>query len=252
MLTVFLIATIIQPVLPGNVATLLNVPFNLTHHFGFDGPWQTIPVLVSDPPQLVNLYPGGTYATCIPSINVRNVYGNYTSEDFFTEAGIFDLELADPAGASSSQNFFIAGPSDGGTIGAVGGGFNGKQAAGLAGQGLIVTDSLSWGNGIPTVPDVSISALYNATYTLPNGVRYPLDVGFLSLGASNDQFFGSFVGNMVPLNLSATGNIPSNTWGLHIGSVYPYVPASLVLEDMIKTEFSEMSAGGQLKMNYST
>src|SRR4051812_7123003 len=35
---------------------------------------------------------------------------------------------------------------------------------------------------------------------------------------------------MVPLNLSAEGFIPSNTWGLHLGSDHPYVPASIILE----------------------
>jgi len=229
MFTLVLLAAILKPASRDNVAALLNVPFNLTHHFGYDGPWQTIPVLVSDPPQLVNLYPGGTYATCIPSINVRNIYGNYSSDDFPPDAGIFNLALADPTASSSSQNFYIAGPNEGGTIGSIDGGLNGMRAAGLAGEGLIITDSLSLGDGIHPVRDVSISAVYNATYTLPNGVHYPLDVGFLSLGASNNQFLGPFTANMVPLNLSAEGFIPSNTWGLHIGSVYPYVPASLVL-----------------------
>ncbi|OQV00627.1 hypothetical protein CLAIMM_06100 [Cladophialophora immunda] len=225
-LTILFAAATVQA---GNVATPLNVPFNLTHYFGYDGPWHAIPVLVSDPQQLVNLYPGGTYATCIPSINVRNYGLNYTSDNFPNEAGIFDLALAEPWVYGSSQNYAISGPGEGGTVAAVDGSLNGGRPSGLAGEGLIVSDSLSWGDGIPTVLNASISAVFNASYTLPNGIKYPLDVGFLSLGASNNQFFGPYVANMVPLNLSATGVVPSNTWGMHIGSVYPNVPGSLIL-----------------------
>jgi hypothetical protein len=109
----------------------------------------------------------------------------------------------------------------------VDGGANGGPPSGVYGQGQIVTDQLTL--EACTVSNVSISAVYNASHYLPDGRSIPLDVGILSLGASNNQFFGLFIANMVPLNLSATGIIPSNTWGLHIGSVYPYIPGSLVL-----------------------
>lgn len=229
-LLLFILSTLsLSPVYAQNVASLFSIPFNLTHHFGYDGPWQAIPVLVSQPQQIINLYPGGTYDTCIPSINVANVVGSYPSIDYPTTAGLYDLSLAQPSIQGSSENYLIFGPSEGGTLGAIDGSLNGKNAAGLQGVGMIVTDAISWGDQVPGVNNVSISAMYNTTYTLPNGTSYPLDVGFLSLGASNNQFFDPFVGNMVPLELSATGVIPSNAWGLHIGSVHPYVPASLVL-----------------------
>ncbi|KAJ9615311.1 hypothetical protein H2200_001386 [Cladophialophora chaetospira] len=233
-LTVLYVAIYTRVAQADNVAAPINVPFNLTHFFGYDGPWQAIPVLVSDPQQLIHLYPGGTYATCIPSVNVGNYESNYTSENFPTKAGIFDLALAQPALHGSSQNYYIVGPANGGTIGPVDGSLNGGRPSNLTGEGLMISDSLSWG-GIPTVSNVSISAIYNATYTLHNGTTYPLDVGFVSLGASNNQFFGDsdgtilYTANMVPLNLSATGKIPSNAWGMHIGSVYPIVKPSLIL-----------------------
>jgi hypothetical protein len=140
-----------------------------------------------------------------------------------------------PEDDESSENWDFGGPNNGGTVGAVDGSWNGGRAAGLAGQGQIVTDTISWGSGMPSVENVSIFAVYNATYTLPNHTTYPLDVGFLSLGASNNQYFSlgdsgeDIVGRMVPLELSATGFVPSNTWSMHIGSVEPEIPRSLVL-----------------------
>jgi hypothetical protein len=211
-----------------NAAAPVALPFNDTHFFGFDGPWQAVPVLVSWPnQQLLNLYPGGTFLSVFPAKNVANYQQTFKGQDFSTAAGLYDASLPDPASAGSSENFAFAGQENGGVRAAIDGAWGGAQPLSLKGTGLLITDNVYHGN-FGWVNNASIAAVYEAKYDLPDGRQIPLDVGFLSLGAQNNQVFDNFVGRMIPLDLSANSVTESNTWGLHVGSVRHKIPGSLV------------------------
>jgi hypothetical protein len=210
-----------------NAAAPVSVPFNDTHFFGYDGPWQAVPVLVSWPDQqLLNLYPGGAFLSAFPANNVANYQQTFKGQDFSAAAGVYDASLPDPASAGSSENFAFAGQENGGVRAAIDGSWGGAEPSSLKGTGVLITDSV---HGIfGWVNNASIAAVYEANYDLPDGRKIPLDVGFLSLGAQNNQMFDKFVGRMIPLDLSAQSVTESNTWGLHVGSVRYKIPGSLV------------------------
>jgi hypothetical protein len=125
------------------------------------------------------------------------------------------------------REFAFASQEDGGVDAAIDGGWEGGEASGLKGSGLLITDNVFHKN-FGWVNNVSLAAVYDANYDLPDGRQIPLDIGFLSLGAQNNQVFDAFVGRMISLELSANGVSDSNTWGLHIGSVSFKIPGSLV------------------------
>jgi hypothetical protein len=211
-----------------NIAASVVLPFSDTHFFGYDGPWQAVPVLVSSPyQQLVNLYPSGTFLSILLSKNVANELHNIPGQSFESVSGVYDASLPYPAFAGSSENFAFASQEDGGVDAAIDGGWEGGEASGLKCSGLLITDNVFHKN-FGWVNNVSLAAVYDANCDLPDGRQIPLDVGFLSLGAQNNQVFDAFVGRMISLELSANGVSDSNTWGLHIGSVSFKIPGSLV------------------------
>jgi hypothetical protein len=211
-----------------NVPVPVVLPFNDTHFFGYDGPWQAVPVLLSWPDQqLVNLYPGGTFLSALLSNNVANYEQDYTGQRFTSASGVYDASLPKPAAAGSSENFAFAGPDNSGVNAVIDGGWNGGEPSKLKGAGLLITDNVFHRN-FGWVNNFSFAAVYDANYDLPDGRQIPLDVGFLSLGAQNNQLFDSYVGKMISLDLSANAVSESNTWGLHVGSVRHKIPGSLV------------------------
>ena len=86
------------------------------------------------------------------------------------------------------------------------------------------------------VGNSSITAVEAWTIELPDGTNYSTQVGTLALGApgkgnqpfSNVPNFGNVNGQTVPGNGNANGNIPSNSFGLHYGSVPLHQTGSLV------------------------
>ena len=212
------------------------LPFNRTHFFGYDGPWQAIPMQIGQPiqqadrpiQQLVNLYPGGTSSSVLPSNDVASEREVFSSEDFTSIAGVYNASLPDPATEGSSENFAFAPPGETGLTETIDGGWAGSDPSRLKGRGLMITDTVSFQTFNGWFSNVSLLAVYEAKYNLPDGRQIPLDVGFLSLGAQTHRFAGEYIGRMVPLDLSTYGASESNTWGLHIGSVDHKIPGSLV------------------------
>ncbi|GLA66838.1 hypothetical protein AtubIFM54640_009424 [Aspergillus tubingensis] len=86
------------------------------------------------------------------------------------------------------------------------------------------------------VPDVDMIIIYSGWQTYPGGQAYPLEVGILSLGcpAINQTF-----GNVIKINTTfvtsyfyeqeGSLNIPSYSYGMHIGSASLGIPGSLLL-----------------------
>ncbi|OQE94905.1 hypothetical protein PENNAL_c0003G04939 [Penicillium nalgiovense] len=96
----------------------------------------------------------------------------------------------------------------------------------------VLADTLRLKSG-HAVPNVSMASIYDA-YQTYNGKKYPVTLGTLSLGGTKPTHVvqgNTF--NMVTAwehwNQSATLSIPSYSWGMHIGSVEPDIPGSLML-----------------------
>jgi hypothetical protein len=65
---------------------------------------------------------------------------------------------------------------------------------------------------------------------LPDGTKYAIEVGNLALGAPDiNQTWGGVNGSLVPSYPFPTGQVPSNSFGMHIGSPARAIPPSLYL-----------------------
>ena len=99
----------------------------------------------------------------------------------------------------------------------------------------VLAERLRLKNG-HSVPNVSMASIYDAyqTYKGNNGTKYPVTLGTLSLGGTKPTHVvqgNTF--NMITAweywNESSTLSIPSYSWAMHIGSVEPDIPGSLML-----------------------
>jgi hypothetical protein len=205
-------------------------PFGMiwsTDVFGPDGPWQAIQVQIGSPGQKIALYPGGTFETHIFSksicanislgtscpANYSGVFDNSTSTTLIQDA------IQYPASVDLSDNSLNIGGSPAKHV---------MDQVNIDGFGNII-------------PNVSI-ALHSDSYLIyPDGSTYPLSVGTFALGSTGDvnQTFADspFPGinaSLIPNYLASSEansaqQIPSNSFGMHIGSVYPAVSGSLYL-----------------------
>jgi hypothetical protein len=132
-----LVSAILISLSSADVLASISVRFNDTHTFGYDGQWQAIPMRVSWPEQVVNLYPSGAFSSVILSSNVANFRKSYSGQTFAGESGIFDLSQADPAGNSSTQNYYFAGPDTNWAAPAFDGSWNGREPMSLNGRSRI-------------------------------------------------------------------------------------------------------------------
>jgi hypothetical protein len=81
-----------------------------------------------------------------------------------------------------------------------------------------------------TVPSFDMFVVDQAFSILADGTEYPAEVGNLALGAPvANQTFGSFNGTLITSYLYASGQTPSNSFGLHIGSAQLGIAGSLYL-----------------------
>lgn len=229
-LSILALFTLVRLVATNTPDGPIVLPFNATHVFGADGPWQALPVQISWPiQQLVNLYPGGTSSSVLISNNVATGRDLLSFQDFTSIVGVYNASLPKPAIEGSSENFAFAEPDSGGWLKTIDGGWAGREPSRLEGLGLTITDTVFHENFGGRVKNASLLAAYDAKYHLPDGRKIPLDVGFLSLGAQDHEFVGEYIGRMIPLDLASNGPSYSNSCGLHIGSVDHKIPGSLVL-----------------------
>lgn len=194
-------------------------------HHGPDGPWQAINVSLGDPPQQLDLYPGGTFETIIFSTDVCNgtAFGPCGTGGLFNPASSFTID--DTSIEYSDRNH---GSAVDWTLGTMQ----------YSGEARYVTDTLRLGRmgtqGEAVIPALSIRIMSKISMSYPDGSRYPLQVGQLALGSSNiNQSFDAGSGipsvnaSLVPNYLWETKVIPSSSYGLHIGSASLNLPMSL-------------------------
>ncbi|RAH54566.1 aspartic protease [Aspergillus piperis CBS 112811] len=200
--------------------------------FGPDGPWQAVTVQIGSnyteivvSSSEVALYLGGSWES---KILLSSICDNKTlsSVCYGDIAGLFDSDIS-----ASLDNTSIEMPPYG-TWGDVDWGFT--NAAPVYAKARRATDYITI-SGSP-VPDVDMIIIYSGWQTYPGGQAYPLEVGILSLGcpAINQTF-----GNVIKINTTfvtsyfyeqeGSLNIPSYSYGMHIGSAALGIPGSLLL-----------------------
>ena len=192
--------------------------------YGPDGPWQAVSVQLGNPPQFLDLYPGGSFESWI----LTKEYCSGTTEPSCGRGGLFVSTNSTTLDNSSIREQ----PSEAD--------FTGGALAMENSSYQSIRDDLAI-NGV-SVPNISAVALHGAWAILPNNSTYPHQLGMLALGGpSVNQSFGFAVGPkgssesvLPPINaslvsgyLQAKNYIPSSSYGLHIGSAALNLPLSL-------------------------
>jgi hypothetical protein len=194
--------------------------------FGPDGPWQAVQIQLGTPSQTVNLYPGGAWESLIIGSTVCN---KSSSACLAKNAGVYN-----PSNSSTSVQvpISVAGSIQNASFTLTGGIQN------LTGSASYVLDEMNipaaTGFTATSVPSFDMLVVSEGHSILANGSTYPVQVGNLALGAEvqnqswiegNKQINGTLITNY----LYAGGQIPSNSYGLHIGSAQLGIPGSLYL-----------------------
>ena len=225
--------------------------WNTSHFFGPDGPWQAVPLRIGWPEQLINLYPGGAWSTILLTPDICDNISLCPA----AEAGLYDPYGSDKI-APSTANHNLYNGTNNFTLDPSGA----KAAMNLKGEIVSMTDRMTFDtqDGGLTISNVSIAAATSANFTMPDQSTHALQVGFLALGGKDNlQTFQSttpdvptYVANLLPGWLTMNGQTPSNSWGLHIGSVSSKIAGSLVfggydrsrvIGDVITSEMTETS-----------
>ncbi|PYI08356.1 aspartic protease [Aspergillus sclerotiicarbonarius CBS 121057] len=201
-------------------------------HFGPDGPWQAVTVSMgSNYSELVvssstlALYPGGSWES---KILLSSICDNKTlsSVCYGNIAGLFDSDIS-----VTFDNHSIEMSPDG-TWGDVDWGF--ADAVPVYAKATRATDWITIEGA--SVPDVDLITISGGWQTYPGGQAYPLEVGILSLGSPDiNQTFGAVIKINTTFVTSyfyeqeGSLNIPSYSYGMHIGSASLGIPGSLLL-----------------------
>lgn len=193
-------------------------------NYGPDGPWHAVQVSLGGDSQIVDLYPGDSWASMILLDSVCST-PNLTGDCLADRAGTFNI------GTSGSTYIPSTNPNDTSDMTWSTGYENtylnkaGGNLHALPGQlgDYISLSSLN-------VPNVSITGIYEAYQTYPNGKEYPVEVGTLSLGGTSAVHKLSGVSyNLFTGYAWENDWVDSYSWGMHIGAVDPDIEPSLVL-----------------------
>ncbi|KAI2696427.1 hypothetical protein CBS147332_8994 [Penicillium roqueforti] len=194
--------------------------------YGPDGPWHAVSVELGSKNQPIDLYPGDRWAS---TILLDTVCSDNSTACYARRAGLFDINASTSAVTLSTPTdpSQIAWLSDQSSAGV-----NKWGGTGYVKEGVLA-DTIRLQNG-HTIPNVSMASIYDAYQEYPNGKQYPVSVGILSLGGPKPTHVVQ--GNKFNLlsawehwNDSSSDRIPSYSWGMHIGSVEPDIPGSLML-----------------------
>ena len=193
-----------------------------SQQYGPDGPWQTVNVSLGNPPQSVQLFPGGVFESKILS---NGICSNTSLPKPCGSGGLYDdskSDTIDDTSISFLSNNNVTSIDDGQTQ--------------TVGKSTSIMDQLqiprvqfsSW-----VVPNLSISLVNEIYTTLPDGTSYPVQVGNLALGSSVNQSFTTGSGPSINASLIPgwfyEQGVTGNSYGLHIGSAAMGIPLSLWL-----------------------
>ena len=200
----------------------IPVTWNTDNTFGPDGPWQAVQVTVGtgSGEEKVSLYPGGSF-----------------DSDIFTPKSCNDSTAACAAGGLYDPTKSPTADFD--SIGAAGSftSWGSEAPMNLSGEGVFTLDTMSV-SSVSTrydIPNSVFSSVVDTGARLPNGSIYEPVLGNLALGSPNpvQTFLGNnntnVTGQLLTGYLSGQGQIPSSSFGLHIGSASLGQVGSLVL-----------------------
>ena len=186
-----------------------------TQTYGPDGPWQGVSVSIGSEDSSVDLFPGGTGASTLLTSKTCN------KGLPCAEGGIFNKNLSTTYNTSLSA----------------------QTVSGDYGIGTLFYSSATWEQGNDdiqlyspgevsaglTVQHLAMNLISNTNITIGNGIPYPVQAGQLSLApllaneGNNDSATTNPWGKnatVIPENLVTQEQIPSNSFGLHYGSVF--------------------------------
>ncbi|MCJ1331654.1 hypothetical protein MMC10_008345 [Thelotrema lepadinum] len=200
----------------------IPITWNTDKTFGPDGPWQAVQVSVGtgSGEEQVSLYPGGSFDSDVFTPKSCN-----SSTAPCAAGGLYDPTKSDTADFNS--------------IGAAGSitSWGSDVPMNLSGEGVFTLDTMSV-SSVSTkypIPNSVFSSVVSTGAKLPNGSVYEPVLGNLALGSPNpvQTFLGNngtnVTGQLLTGYLSSQGQIPSSSFGLHIGSASLGQVGSLVL-----------------------
>ena len=191
--------------------------------YGPDGPWHAVSIDLGSNKQPLDLYPGNTWHSNILGSSIcanvstcyaqqAGLYDSSTSTSVLTYTTVDQVEQIDwtsgamPLTGTHSVQFDTA---------------------------TVLAPNLF---SAATIPNLSLQVIPNGYYTLPNGTNYLPEVGTLALGAESVnqtypvvQSVENFNSSLISGYLYEAGQLVSNSYGLHIGSVALGIPPSALV-----------------------
>ncbi|KAK0379248.1 aspartic-type endopeptidase [Colletotrichum limetticola] len=208
--------------------TQTPTPFEATWSsatFGPDGPWQAVSVTLGADFDLA-LYPGHTFQSWV----IQTSYCKFNNSNgcYASKAGTYNSAEASQVGSGSTSGIVFRPNIKNWMVGI--------DPAGEPAQFWVDRMRLksSTSDTVHQVVNTSLALLDDQMLTYPGGQWYPAFAGCLGVGAPNmiNQSFstGTYPINasLIPGMLWAQQNIPSNSFGMHIGSVWSRIGGSLV------------------------
>ena len=203
--------------------------------FGPDGPWQAVSITVGSGQGVasVDLYPGGSFDSNILVTDFCN--------GTFTGCAAASGGLYDPTDSPTSDFQSIRTPAGLGS-------WESDQVMNLTGQTVFTLDTMKIASKSTAyiIDKAVFVSVISSNRQLPNGSFYPESVGNLALGSPNPvQTFllanntGNVTGQLLTGNLRDNNDIPSSSFGLHIGSVKYNQQGSLILGGYDKSRVVE-------------
>lgn len=225
----FLVVFYVLLLLHQGIAEDDPIPIHLVtsdRHYGPDGPWQAVSVSFGNPGQDIDLYPGSGYESII-----------------FTDSLCADVSL-EPCGSGGLFHPDLSRSLDNTSIqySARDEGFDIDWTLGalhITGKSHFAMDSLTvkaTADRSKTIPNAATRLVSEASTVYPDGSRFPLQLGQLALGAADVNQSFELGKNIPAINASlisgylwANKQIPSSSYGLHIGSATLGPPLSLLV-----------------------
>ncbi|RDL40001.1 uncharacterized protein BP5553_04341 [Venustampulla echinocandica] len=205
--------------------------------YGPNGPWNAITISIgsspSSPPQAVDLLPGGQWMTNVISPSV--CAANTDACGIPKSAGFYDQNSSDSVTSISNTGQIYPNTQMASVTGAL---------PSLTGEAFWMFDTIAFSArpgtggepGAVVIANFDLLVLAEALEELPDGTKYPVQVGKLALGAPHFNQTWSHIPDPVPWNgtlltsaLFGSGRTSSNSYGMHLGSAALGIPGSLNL-----------------------
>jgi len=209
---------------------MATAPLGLTWSataYGPGGPWNAIQMSVGSPPQAIDLIPGGSWESPVLGSTICSGRSSGSSKCLADPARLYDSSQSSTKVEISGTNIIVDSnfaPS----IGAL---------SFITGSAKYVFDTATFlftDANTRIIPKFDMLVISEGHSTLPNGTNFPLEIGYLSLGApdANQSWVngtGRFSANMLSSYFWQTGGIASYSYGMHIGSPTIGLPGSLYI-----------------------